>query len=121
MLHALLNVKIESAMEKIFDMIVERKLTLADDANGQTFEITVQIGRPYLLDTGIDGVCPVRIKGLFDEERAIFGIDEMSALKLAINFVDAYLSNLPATKKVYWPDGELYFDESASSEPGLEM
>ncbi len=94
----------------MIEKIAERKLMVLDEVSGQSSEFVVQIGRPYWVEPGIDAVCPVRIEGGLEEEVNIFGVDELSALDLAIGFIKTYLLNLPPTKKVYWSDGEPYFD-----------
>lgn len=94
----------------MFEKIAERKLILIDETTGQSSQIIVQIGRPYWIEPEIDAVCPVRIKGILDDEQNIFGVDELSALELAMGFIKTYLTNLPPTKKVTWIDGEQYLD-----------
>lgn len=92
------------------DKIVERKLSLADEGTGEQRELRIEIGRPQWTEIDIEAVCPVFIHGLMDSALNIYGSDLLSALECALGFVKSELSNLPATQKVLWPDGEPYFD-----------
>lgn len=98
-------------MEDNFDSIVERTLVLHDSETGQKGEIRLAIGQPYWTEPGMEAACPVAIYGYFGRLADIRGIDPMSALALAIKFLESMLEGLPKTRKVYWPSGETYFDE----------
>ena len=97
-------------MENDFEKIVERVLIVDDAETGKQREIRIQIGRPYWTEPEIEAACPVAIEGYFGRLADIHGIDPLNALKLAINFVDTVLKGLPKTQKVFWPNGESYFD-----------
>jgi hypothetical protein len=97
-------------MENDFTCIVERTLVLHDSETGQKGEIRLAIGQPYWTDPGMEAACPVAIYGYFGRLPDIRGIDPMSALSLAIKFLESLLEGLPETRKVLWPSGESYFD-----------
>lgn len=96
--------------ENDFECIVERRLVLHDLKTGQKGEICLAIGRPFWTDPGQEAACPVAIYGYFGRLPDIHGIDPLSALSLAIKFLETMLEGLPATQKVHWPSGESYFD-----------
>lgn len=93
-----------------FDKIVERNLSLSDEAAGAQTELRIEIGRPQWTEVDVQAVCPVFIRGLMNEALNIYGSDLLNALECALGFVNSELSNLSPTKKVLWPDGESYFD-----------
>jgi hypothetical protein len=98
-------------MENDFVSIVERTLVLHDRETGKKGEIRLAIGHPYWTEPGVEAACPVAIYGYFGRLADICGIDPMSALALAIKFLETLLEGLPETRTVYWPSGETYFDE----------
>lgn len=97
-------------MDNDFEKIVERVLIVNDAKTGMQREIHIQIGRPYWTEIEIEAACPVAIKGHFGRLADIRGIDPLNALELAINFVDSLLKGLPETQKIFWPNGESYFN-----------
>lgn len=97
-------------MEDAFESIVERTLVLHDSETGQKGDIRLVVGRPYWTEPGMEAACPVAIYGYFGRLADIRSIDPMSALALAIKFLESMLEGLPDTRKVYWPSGEAYFD-----------
>jgi hypothetical protein len=94
-----------------FESFIERKLVLHDSETGRKGEIQLAIGRPYWTEPGVEAACPVAIYGYFGRLADIRGIDPMSAVTLAIRFVETMLEGLPETQTVYWPSGETYFEE----------
>ncbi|WP_348009377.1 hypothetical protein [Roseateles sp.] len=98
-------------MQKEFQILVERKLVLQDRSTGQKGEIRLAIGQPYWSDPGMEGSCPVALYGYHGRLADIRGIDPLSALALAIPFLESLLEGLPENLTVYWPSGEAYFDE----------
>lgn len=98
-------------MENDFACFVERTLVLQDIETGQKGEIRLAIGQPYWTDPPLEAACPVALYGYFGRMPDIRGVDPMSALVLAIEFLESLLKGLPATQKVSWPSGEAYFDE----------
>ncbi len=98
-------------MENDFAIIVERTLVLHDIKTSKRGEIRLAIGAPYWTEPGIEAACPVAIYGYFGRLADIRGIDPMSALALAIKFLETMLEGLPENQTVYWPSGETYFDE----------
>jgi hypothetical protein len=96
-------------MEEAFTAIVERTLVVHDHETGQKGEIRLAIGQPYWIEPGFEAACPVAIHGYFGRLADIRGIDPMSALTLAIKFLESLLKGLPETRTVHWPSGEAYF------------
>jgi uncharacterized protein DUF6968 len=76
------------------DLIAEQRLAFEADA-GLSREVWVRLGRP-VADSSDDGrswLCPYQIAGLdHDRVMAIFGVDAMQALVLAIHTIPAELS-----------------------------
>jgi hypothetical protein len=97
-------------MTSSFDVIAERTLLLVNSADGVRQEITVQIGRPYWVEAGIEAACPVAILGLLDRRDDIRGVDLLNAIESALKFVHKYLSGREPELRVCWADGENYFD-----------
>ena len=95
-----------------FRVFVERKLHIKAADTGAMSEIEVQIGYPQVVDESGDADCPVAIIGLFDTLPPIRGIDSLSAVTLAIEFVDRLLVDLEKEGRLYWPDGEKYCSTS---------
>ena len=93
-----------------FDKIVERRLTLVDEATGVQTALHIQIGRPQWTEVDVEARCPVLILGLMDAALDIYGSDLLNALECALRFVNTELSNVSSPSKVLWPDGEAYFD-----------
>jgi hypothetical protein len=98
-------------MKDEFTSIAERTLVLHDHGTDQKVEIRLAIGHPYWTEPGMEAACPVAIYGSFGRLADIRGIDPMSALTLAIQFLDSLLKKGAETRTVYWPSGERYFDE----------
>lgn len=98
-------------MEDEFPSVVERTLVLHDHETGQRSEIRLSIGHPYWTEPGVEAACPVAVYGYFGRLADIRGIDPMSALVLAIQFLESLLKGLPETRTVYWPGGEKYFGQ----------
>jgi hypothetical protein len=93
----------------IFAAIVERTLVLHDHETGERREIRLAIGQPYWTEPGLEAACPVAIHGYLGRLADIRGIDPLSALTLAIRFLESLLEGLPETRTVHWPSGEGYF------------
>jgi hypothetical protein len=98
-------------MENDFESFVERRLVLHDRATDQKGEIQLVIGRPYWTEQNLEAACPVAINGYYGRLADIRGIDPMSAVTLAISFLETMLEGLPETQTVYWPSGEAYFEK----------
>lgn len=98
-------------MNDEFEIAVERTLVLHDSETGQKGEIRLAIGKPYWTEPGMEAACPVAIYGYLGRLADIRSIDPMSALALAIKFLESMLEDLPKAQEVYWPSGEAYFDE----------
>lgn len=96
-------------MDNDFESFIERKLVLHDRATDRKGEIQLSVGRPYWTEPGVEAACPVAINGYFGRLADIRGIDPMSAVALAIRFLETMLEGLPETQTVYWPSGEPYF------------
>ena len=98
-------------MEHDFPSIIERTLVLHDRETDRKGEIRLAIGQPYWTEPGIEAACPVAIYGYLGRLADIRGIDHMSAVALAIKFLETMLEGLPETQVIFWPSGEVYFDE----------
>jgi hypothetical protein len=78
------------------DVIAERRLTFEADA-GWSRDVWVRLGRPIADASDENGswLCPYQIAGLGrDRVRAMFGVDAMQALVLAIHAIPAELAAL---------------------------
>ena len=95
--------------EEDFTVVVERTLVLHDHETGQRGEIRMAIGQPYWTEPGVETACPVAVHGYFGRLADIRGVDPLSALTLAIKFLEALIEGLPETLAVHWPSGEAYF------------
>jgi hypothetical protein len=88
-----------------FRTLVQRQLRVRSP-NGDEREIVIRIGEPRITEAGGDAACPVEITGLFERLADIHGIDEMDAVRLAIEFVERSLRG--SSEQILWPDGEPY-------------
>ena len=95
-------------MENEFPCIVERILVLQDQETGKKGEIRLAVGQPYWTDPGFEAACPVAVYGYIGRLADIRGIDPMSAVALAIKFLESLLDDLPTGKTITWPNGEAY-------------
>jgi hypothetical protein len=95
-------------MENEFPCIVERILILQDHETGQKGEIRLAVGQPFWIEPGFDAACPVAVYGYVGRLADIRGIDPMSAVALAIKFLESLLDDLPKSKTITWPSGEPY-------------
>lgn len=93
-----------------FTPVAQRVLILHDRAAGKSGEIRIAIGQPYWIEQHVEAACPVAIDGCFGRLADIRGIDPISALSLALKFIDELLKGLPETQTLSWPDGEPYFE-----------
>jgi len=93
-----------------FPVLIERQLRARRSGDSELTEVVIEIGQPYWTDPGIEAACPVAIRGTVGRVNDIHGIDPMSAMKQAIDFVEAYLSHPADELKFFWPDGEPYSD-----------
>jgi len=67
--------------------------------------ITVMVGHPR--SEGKDfATCSVVVDGLFEKLQDIHGIDELDALRNAVNFVEKIIDDAQADYELFWPDGE---------------
>lgn len=92
-------------MTRDFRTLVQRQLRVRSP-NGDERGLVVRIGEPHLTEADGDAACPVEISGLFGQLADIHGIDEMDALRLAIEFVERTLRG--SDEQIVWPDGEPY-------------
>lgn len=91
-----------------FPVLIERRLKMQSALNEALADIVVEIGHPYWSEPGIEAACPVAIRGTVGRVNDIRGIDPMSAMKQAIDFVETYLGHPADDLKLFWPDGEPY-------------
>ena len=85
---------------------MERRLKVQKSPGEPLVDVVVEIGNPYWTEPGIEAACPVAIRGCMGRVNDIRGIDPMSAMKLAIEFVETFLTRPGTGKKFFWPDGE---------------
>lgn len=100
-----------------FPVLIERQLKVQRAPGGALADVVIEIGQPYWTDPGIEAACPVAIRGLVGRVNDIHGIDPMSAMKQAIDFIETYLSHPADDMKFFWPDGEPYNDDEEDAEP----
>ena len=93
-------------MDDRFPVLVERRLKIRSSDNKER-ELLVRIGKPRATEANGDAVCPVAIDGLFGRLPDIRGVDEMDALRLALELVERTLRERTG-EQVLWPDGEPY-------------
>ena len=91
-------------MDKV---LVERVLLKRGPSAGSREAVRIAVGFPYWVDENNEAACSVVVEGLL-AERQIRGNDLWQALELALSFVHTYLTSLPAEKRLYWPDGDVY-------------
>ena len=99
--------------------IAERKLTYTLKGENKKQNLTIRIGKPYLLVEGMvnfqfhEGAagCSVEFDGIDDGYAdEVYGADSLQALQLASD-IDGILKNLSKKYDFYFPDGEPYFDD----------
>jgi hypothetical protein len=76
-----------------FAVLVERKASFIPPDGSPPIEILAQVGYPYWTIPGVEAACPVALVGTVGRVPDIRGIDPMSALKIAIEFVYTYLDD----------------------------
>lgn len=99
--------ELQMMIDDRFPVIVERRLKIRSSVDDQEKDLLVRIGKPYMTESNGDAVCPVAIDGLFGRLPDIRGVDEMDALRLALELVENTLRER-AGEQVFWPDGEPY-------------
>jgi hypothetical protein len=90
-----------------FTVLVERRLKIRTLSDGKEADLVIRIGMPRVIEANGDAVCPVSIDGLFGRLPDIRGIDEMDALRSAIELVEKSLRGRTA-EEIMWPDGQPY-------------
>lgn len=91
-----------------FPVLITRHLKMQRAPNEALVEIVVELGCPYWTEPEVEAACPVAIRGAVGRVNDICGIDPMSAMKQAIDFVESYLVHPAGDFKFFWPDGEEY-------------
>ena len=97
-----------SAPSELFPVLIVRHLKMQRSPGDAAVDIAVEIGHPYWTEPDIEAACPVAIRGAVGRVNDIRGIDPMSAVKQAINFVEIYLDHPVEGERFFWPDGEEY-------------
>ena len=92
--------------DELFPVLIARRLKLRRSPNDAPVEVVVEIGQPYWTEPELEAACPVAIRGTVGRVNDIRGIDPMSAMKQAINFVETYLNQPAGDEKFFWPSGE---------------
>ncbi len=87
----------------IEDVIAERKLVSVDQ-NGQSQNVTIQIGRPYQVDE-YEAACSLALYGWTGRLPEIRNTDSLGALCLAIRVAKIIMTgHLQSGGKVYWTE-----------------
>ena len=101
------------------EWIAERKLTYTLKGDSNKNELTIRIGKPYLLEEGKvnfpihEGAagCSVEFDGLDDGYLdEVYGADSIQALQLAAD-VEPILKRYSEKYDFYFPTGEPYFED----------
>ena len=95
-----------------FPVLLERRLSMKTHGDASPQEVVIQIGHPYWVEQDVEAACPVAIRGLLGRLADVHGIDQLDAVRLAINLVDSTLRKRASDTEFFWPDGEGYFDDS---------
>ena len=100
------------------DCIAERNLVVIQKETGVSTELSIKIGRPYIVPKGsvsfqVDAntaACEIEISGLCDPIREVtYGADLVQALQLASD-IDPILKRFTKSYDFYFKDGEPYFE-----------
>ena len=76
----------------------------AKDADGNQFDMTLELGIPYQKDLNQWG-CSVRVTNVFEPARDIYGMDSWQAVQLAFQFVSRMLEDFVARGgRLYWKE-----------------
>jgi hypothetical protein len=92
--------------------VIARRDFRAVSASGESFSLSVCVGRPYLLtDTQHETWrCPVSVDPVYPNLPDIFGSDSWQALWLAVSLVHSQLADfLRRGGHLYYPDSEEEF------------
>ncbi len=91
-----------------FPVLIARRLKMLRSPGDEFVDVNIEIGQPYWIEQDVEAACPVAIRGTVGRVNDICGIDPMSAIKQAINFVEAYLDQPAGDEKFFWPNGDEY-------------
>jgi hypothetical protein len=94
-----------------FPVLFERRLSMRKHGDTSSNDVVIQIGHPYWVDQDVEAACPVAIRGLLGRLADVRGIDQLDAVRLAINLIDSTLRKRASEVEFFWPDGESYFDD----------
>ncbi len=83
----------------------------AKAAEGEAFEIELEIGAPYCTETG-EWACPVGLQGLYDDLPDVRGEDSFQALCLAIGLAQKLLQDFVDEGGTLSVDGDRFPLES---------
>ena len=95
------------------DCIAERNLVAIQKKSGVRAELSIKIGRPYIVQVGsvsfqVGGdtaACEIEILGLCDPiKEIIYGVDLVHALQIASDF-DSILKGFAKSYDLYFKDG----------------
>ena len=105
--------------------IAQRELLYSLKDSDVRAELIIRVSEPYLVKEGTvnftfsEGTagCSVEVIGLKEEKvfekentHEIYGADSLQALELAVN-IEPTLKKLSKKYNIYFPTGELYFEE----------
>jgi hypothetical protein len=76
--------------EMPFPVLVERRASFNPPDGSPPIDVLAQVGYPYWVIPDMEAACPVAIVGTLGRVPDIRGIDPMSALKIAIEFIYTY-------------------------------
>lgn len=95
-----------NAPDELFPVLIARRLKMQRSLGEPLVDVVLEIGHPYWTEPDVEAACPVAIRGTVGRVNDIRGIDLMSAMKQAINFVETYLDHPAGDQKFFWPNGE---------------
>ena len=91
-----------------FPVLLERRLSMRKRGSVAMQDILIQIGHPYWVEQDIEAACPVAIRGFLGRLVDVRGVDQLDAMRLAINLVDSTLNKKATDTEFFWSDGEDY-------------
>lgn len=81
-----------------------RRTVRAKDATGNEFDMELEVGVPIQKGLHQWG-CEVRVTGMFEPARAIYGMDSWQAVQLAFQFISRMLEDFVSRGgKLYWQE-----------------
>jgi hypothetical protein len=100
-----------------WEVLAERTLLMECDGAPKRKQISIRIGRPYLVEEGKWVAFPFEIAGLYDNMGPMRGRDSYEALIYALEFFDRHTRRNDVDTSYFWPDGTPYEGEPLYLEP----